>query len=153
MYQSKCQNTKTFSFPIFEISRKTIAICKINLDLSIVIDNIISIFWQFDNVVLISDEIEITIVGINKCTFVRESERISSEDSVRKVLTCNLGPQFMILKMNTNRKLVYSKPTYWKFDIAMSKNVQQQLDFEQDFEEIKIISFISLEWQKNKFTV
>ena len=47
--------------------------------------------------------------------------------------------------MNTNSKLVYSKPTYRKFDIAMSKNVQQQLDFEQDFEEIKIISFISLE--------
>ena len=77
MYQAKCQNTKTFSFPILEISRKTIAICQINLDLPIVIDNIINIFWQFDNVFLISDELEITIVGINKCTFVIESERIS----------------------------------------------------------------------------
>ena len=83
MYQAKCQNTKTFSFPILEISRKTIAICQINLDLPIVIDNIINIFWQFDNVFLISDELEITIVGINKCTFVRESERMSSEDSIR----------------------------------------------------------------------
>ena len=71
MYRAKCQNTKTFSFPIFEISRKTIAICQIDLDLSIVIDNIVKIFWQFDKVVLISNEIEVKIVGINLCTFVK----------------------------------------------------------------------------------
>ena len=96
MYQAKCQNTKTFSFPILEISRKAIAICQINLDLPIVIDNIINIFWQVDNMVLISDELEITIVRINKCTFGIESERMSSKDSVKKVLNCNLGPQFIV---------------------------------------------------------
>ena len=125
MYQAKCQNTKTFSFPILEISRKAIAICQINLDLPIVIDNIINIFWQVDNMVLISDELEITIVRINKCTFVIESERMSSKDSVKKSFELQSGPTVHSM----TQLLVHTFARFTGPSLRLKANNQPKLDY------------------------
>ena len=125
MYQAKCQNTKTFSFPILEISRKAIAICQINLDLPIVIDNIINIFWQVDNMVLISDELEITIVRVNKCTFVIESERMSSKDSVKKSFELQSGPTVHSM----TQLLVHTFARFTGPSLRLKANNQPKLDY------------------------